>query len=59
MQKIKKQQLEKLQKTFKKHEKKKAGVKRERSGSEAAGKKTMENREKTLKSSNPLRSRES
>ena len=52
IQKIKKI-LEKLQKTLKNTRKRK----RERSGSEAAGKKTMENREKTLKSSNPLRSR--
>ena len=52
IQKIKKN-LEKLQKTLKNTRKRK----REWSGSEAAGKKTIENREKTLKSSNPLRSR--
>ena len=52
-QKNKKKNWKNCKKTLKNTRKRK----RERSGSEAAGKKTMENREKTLKSSNPLRSR--
>jgi len=58
-----KKKLEKLQKNVKKHEKKKTGVKRERSGNEAGAKrqarKPWKTVKKTLKSSNPLRSRES